>query len=240
MPIPWFQAFVDAAHARLMALPGVHPARAYLRQRGVDDRFVTEYRLGWVPQPEIAATTPEFWEWLRRWGWDRLAFPLTDPFGSAIGVQLRSLDRKGYAEFLAQPKELCPPAFGLHTALPTAFTTGRLVIVEGVFDFLAVRAWTPAALAILTNTPSLGLRRLFSRYATHVTALLDMDAAGRRGAHRLAGLAVPSEYAKPTDRVARLTPPTYRVSIPAYTEHDPDDLRAAGKSAELQRLVALR
>lgn len=240
MAIPWLESFVAASHTALQALPPAHPARAYLASRGVSEALLTAYRVGWVPSPQVAECSPKFWDWIRKYGWDRMLFPLTDPFGAVIGLQLRSLKDKSYEDFLAQPTELCPGTFGLHTALPVAFETGKLVLVEGVFDYFAVRQVTPGVLGLLTSNASLSVKRMLSRYLQRCVCLFDMDAAGRRGACRLAGLPVPEQYQKPTDKTARQTPvPPYQVVIPAYTEHDPADLLKAGKRDELQRLVNL-
>lgn len=237
---PWLANFVATCAARLQAQGPGHLASRYLASRGVEAPAVRAYQLGWLPDPhEIELCTPEFWEWIKRHGWEKLVFPLTDPLGTVVGVQLRSPHEKGYRDFLAVPTELCPLAFGLHVALPTAFQTRRLVLVEGVFDYFALAPYAPDTVAMLTSTASLSMRRLISRYAVLVVCLTDMDAPGRRGAYKLAGLPIPVEYARPKDITNRVPkPPPYQVVFPMYTEHDPADLWKAGKLDELQRLAA--
>jgi hypothetical protein len=119
------------------------------------------------------------------------------------------------------------------------FHSQRVVLVEGVFDYFAVVKHAPDVVAALTANVSIRLKQLIARYCTMAIALFDMDASGRRGALRLAGLPLPPELRKPEDVSLRTPPvPPFQVWVPTYSEHDPDDLRRAGKTAELQKLVA--
>lgn len=239
MIAPWLEEVVSDAAARMAALPWHHPARAYLRERGVRDEWIASYRLGWMPSPEARHATPEFWAWLLKTGWDKIVFPMTDAQGQVIGVQLRSAADKRYGDFLLQPRDLYMPSFGAHVALPAAWSSQRLILVEGVFDYFAVRAYAPDVIALMTATASASMRRLVARYATSVVSLLDMDGPGRRASYKLAGLPCPPEWQRPEDKTAKVPPtPPYLVTIPAYTEHDPDDLRKVGKVEELQRLTS--
>lgn len=238
--IPWLDQFVTDAAQRLQTLPPLHDARLYLPSRGVSPPRQIEYRIGWLDSPTVQRCTPEFWTWLQKYGWWSFVFPLTDAFGAVTGVVLRSLSTKRYENFLAYPKELSPPCFGLHTALPVAFQSQRLLVTEGIFDFFALREFAVDVVACLTAIPSRGLRRVMARYTARVVCLTDMDKPGRRGAYSLAGLPVPPEYADPKDKVkTRITPPPFQVLIPAYSAHDPSDLLQGGRSAELRRLASL-
>ncbi len=238
--IPWLMTFVTECAARLQALPPGGPARRYLTDRGVHGRYQSDYMVGWLDVPTATAATTEFWTWLQRYGWDSFVFPLRNPIGDVTGVVLRSLSTKKYENFIAYPKELCPPAFGLHIGLPAAFVSQRMILVEGIFDYFAVRPFADDVIAQLTSIPSTLLRRMLSRYVTKVVTLADMDRAGRRAAYRLAGVPVPPEYREDRDKIqTRLHPPPFHVVIPAYSAHDPSDLLAEGKTDELQRLVRL-
>lgn len=236
----WLDQFVAESAARLQALPPGGAERGYLASRGVTAEYQAAYALGWLAVPTATSATPEFWQWLSRYGWESFVFPLRDPFGAVTGVVLRSLATKKYENFIARPRELCPPAFGLDVALPVAFTTQSVVLVEGIFDYFAVRPFTAAVVAQLTSVPSTLLRRTLARYCTKVVALADMDKAGRRAAYRLAGQVPPPEYRAPKDPAQpRLKTPDFHVVVPAYSAHDPSDLLAAGKVEELRRLCAL-
>ncbi len=234
----WLDDVVTDAAVRMDALSASHDAKRYLRGRGVSDEWVSSYRLGWFEEPTARQSSPGFWTWLVRNGWNKIVFPLTDPLGAVVGVQLRAPADGRYTDFLLEPRELHLPTFGLHVALPAAWSSRRLVLVEGVFDYFAVRPYAPDVVAILTSAVSLRVRQLIQRYATTVVSLLDMDGPGRRGSYRFAGLPIPPEWAQP-GVVQRVPPvPPYHVIIPTYSEHDPDDLRKTGKVEELRRLTS--
>lgn len=238
----WLTAVVNHAHANLLALdPGMLP-RQYLRERGVTDEEIITYKIGyWADAPEPTQCSEEFWKWCHKFGYNRLTFPLTDPFGTPIGVQARHLGDKGYENFVLKPRELFVPCFGLHVALPEIFRSNRVVLVEGVFDYLAASKVAKDSLATLTANLSNGQRRLLSRYVSMAICLFDMDKTGRRGCYKLAGLEVPPEYRLPEDiSKTKLKPPPFQVVFPFYSAHDPDDLRKQQKWQELQKLVSLQ
>lgn len=220
--------------------------RQYLQGRGVTVDEISRYRLGFCPSElRLPSCTQEFWEWAARYAFGALVFPLTDPLGKVIGLQVRGGAGATFGakaeNFLLKPRELCLPCFGLHIALPAIFGSDRAITVEGVFDYFATVKVAPDVLCTLTASVSLGQKRLLARYASQVICLFDMDKTGRRGAYKLAGLPIPVEYQLPIDLTRnRWTPkpPPYHVSIPSYSEHDPNDLYRAGKIEELAKLTA--
>lgn len=181
------------------------------------------YQIGYAsPSIEIGTCTAAFAAWYPRGWFERLVFPLTAPLGAVLGVQTRALDTKSYMQFYAYPTEVFPYLFGVTAALPHIWRTKQIVIVEGVFDYLAVKDLAPNAVAVLTAGVPQACRRFFRRYVKRVTALLDMDEAGRTGAERLA-----------TDPDAG-----YVVTAPRYPAHDPADYLATEEGrAALQRVL---
>lgn len=238
----WLKDMVEQAHVTLLALDPATPPRQYLRERGVTDQDIVTYKLGyWPVAPEPTQCNEEFWKWCHKYGYNRLTFPLTGPFGEPIGIQARHLGDKGYENFVLKPRELFVPCFGLHVALPEIFTSNRVVLVEGVFDYFATVKVAKDTLATLTANLSGAQRRLLSRYVSMAICLFDMDSTGRRGCYKLAGLEVPPQYRLPEDVTkTKLKPPPFQVVFPFYSEHDPDDLRKKQKWPELQKLVSLQ
>lgn len=238
----WLTSVATRAHQRLLATDPSHPARQYLARRGVTPAEIQTYTLGFFAADfEVQSCTPEFWAWYTRYGYERLVFPMTDPFGAVVGLQVRHLGDKGYEDFTLKPRERYLPCFGLHVALPTMFTSQRVVLVEGVFDYFALVKVAPDTLCTLTANVSRLQKQLIARYCALAIPLFDMDAVGRRGCYRLAGLPVPEEFRQPQD-ISLRTPPTppFEVLIPAYSEHDPAILLEKGKLDELRRLVQHR
>lgn len=205
---PWLQAVVQQGAE---TLPHVPEAVAYLARRGVSLAQAADHQLGWLPEetpcPEGAG--PEFTRWQQRYLRQRLIFPITDGRGRITGLQTRRLDEKVYRTYYAVSRDVYPPAFGVGQSMAKIFTTGHCVLVEGPFDYLAVRAaGATTALAQLTSRPSEGLLTLLRRYVTHVVALLDMDEPGRHGVARL---------------TRALEPHGITVAAPSYPAHDPSE-----------------
>ena len=238
----WLQRIVDDAHQRLLDAPPAHPAHQYLARRGVTPDDIRTYKIGHFGDGfQIVQCSAQFWPWYQKYGWDRLVVPMTNPFGHAIGLQVRHLGDKGYENFTLKPADLYPPCFGLHVALPAMYESERVVLVEGVFDYFAAVKVAPDTLAALTANVSRVVRRMIARYCVLAIGLLDMDKAGRRGSYRLAGLEVPPEFREPNDVTLRTPPvPPYQVLFNSYSEHDPAVLLEKGKIHELRRLVTPR
>jgi DNA primase len=173
------------------------------------------------PSREIAAATPEWSQWARRYWVGRLVFPLYNALGCPIGMQTRSVVAKDYRLFYAYPAALHPWAFGLPQALPAIWDRGHVVLVEGVFDALAVAPVCDCVLGTLRALPSRALVTFLARYALNVTSLLDMDDPGRAG-----GLALLRDT------------PRYTVTLPSYPAHDPAEWVAANGYGPLVKLLS--
>lgn len=219
MALDWLAAIVTNAQADL---PG-SPAVEYLTQRGVSLALAQQYGVGYAdPARAVEAATEAWVRWARRYWTGRLVFPLYDTLGRPIGMQTRLLEEKAYHIFYAHPSDLHPYVFGLPQALPSIWATGYVVLVEGVFDALAVAPHAPCVVATLRAKPTRTLSLFLRRYARSVIALLDMDEPGREG-----GLAVLNGQQG------------YTVSLPSYPAHDPSSWVAAGGGAALRKLLAV-
>jgi len=211
-------------------LPHVPMAVEYLAARGVPLDVVKAHRLGWLPDdyPTPESAGPEFHKWQRGALRSRIIFPVTDPLGRVMGLQTRGIvDRPGeklrYLTYYAASRDIYAPTFGMVQSMPALFETGHCVLVEGPFDYFAVKAaGARAVFAQLTAGQSQGLMKFLRRYAQRVTALLDMDDAGRRGVQRLT-----------------MQLPELMVTAPDYPAHDPADFwkMPAGKII-LPRMVS--
>lgn len=216
---PWLDRVVTDATAALATVDG---AEAYLTRRGVPRELWTEHRIGALPASyRLEAGTPTFVYWQRWYLRNRLIFPLTSVLGDVIGLQTRALAEKAYQTYYAGSRQVYTPVFGLAQAADVVYETEQIVLVEGVFDYFAVRrAGLRNVVAILTSRPSAAVIRFLDRYCCRVCAMLDMDEAGRQAIDRLAGL-----------------PRSWDLVAPTYPAHDPASWVDQAGTEPLRRLL---
>ncbi len=217
-------------------------ARAYLTQRGLSPETVTKFAFGYAPDRRDALKTA-----LARFGDDmlveagllikvddrtpydrfrgRLMIPIRDPRGRVIAFGGRILGA-GEPKYLNSPEtplfDKGRTLFNLDRAAAAARTTGRLIVVEGYFDVIALdQAGIGEAVAPLgTALTEAQLDRLW-RCVDVPVLCFDGDAAGRKAAVRAAERAMPLLAPGRTLSIAML--PAGR---------DPDDVvRSGGRSA---------
>lgn len=203
----WLDDIVAGAQADLPGSPG----EAYLASRHVPLDLAQRYGVGFAsPARGIAEASAEWSKWARRYWAGRLVFPLYDTLGHVVGMQTRALDEKRYELFYAYPSGLHPYVFGLPQALPAIWARGHVVLVEGVFDALAVAPVCDCVVAVLRQRASRALLTFLNRFADGVTLLLDMDEPGREGCYAMIREA-----------------PRYLLTILKYPAHDPAEWVAA-------------
>ena len=96
-----------------------------------------------------------------------MVYRIESEFEEAAGFALRNLHsgpRKGHF-FLERNSNLKPYFFNLHEALPEIWKTGRVCVVEGSKDALAVRQFGVPVIACLTAASKLSQLQVLSRYA---------------------------------------------------------------------------
>jgi DNA primase len=182
-------------------------ARAYLEGRGLRDEVLREFRVGYAPSAWDRVVTgaqrdgyrPEeivaagLGQRGRQGGiYDRfrgrITFPLADARGRVLGFGARALRPSQQPKYLnTSENELYHKRrqlFGLDRARAAAARTGRLVVVEGYTDVLALhQVGIPEAVAImgtaLTQEQLAELRRALARRASgQICLALDADRAG--------------------------------------------------------------
>jgi len=219
----WLDDVIADAHAALLNDAEAEPGRRLLSERGVPQEQWIRERLGFAHRP-VKACSREFARWSGSSFSRRLVFPLYSTLGGVIGLQTRPTTEKFYQTYIEPALKIHPVLFGLPNALPVIWDTRQVVIVEGVFDQLAMtRHGIANAVAVMTANVPVASRVFFSRYTRRVTALLDMDKPGRVGASRLQQAALREE--------------SYTVVIPTYSAHDPDDWCKSGRVHEIQHLL---
>jgi DNA primase len=192
--------------------PEAAPARDYLRERGLGEEILREFRVGYSPSAwdrvvasaqrdgfrpdEIIAAGLGQQSRGRSGVIDRfrgrIMFPLSDHRGKVLGFGARRMreDDKGPKYLNTSENELYQKGkqlFGIHLARPAAGKAGRVVAVEGYTDVIALhQAGVNEAVAIMGTavTPDqlVGLRQA----APTIYFALDADAAGQEAMARAA------------------------------------------------------
>jgi DNA primase len=228
-------------------LKGSLRAINYLKQRGLTGEVAARFRLGYAPdgwQNLEAAVSNYNDKGLETAGLvvigdggkrydrfrDRIMFPITDIQGRVIAFGGRILD-KGEPKYLNSPET---PLFvkgrelyGLHQARAAIRDAGKVIVVEGYMDAVALAQqgieYVVATLGTATTADH--VKKLF-RQAERIVFCFDGDAAGQRAAWRALENALP--VLTDGKEVAFLFLPE---------EHDPDTyVREFGRRAFEQKL----
>lgn len=201
----------DAASAFFRAeLRGANgaEARRYLVERGVTEELVERFGIGFAPAGWDGLVTHLRRERLpladaeaagliaRRQTGDghydrfraRVVFPITDPSGQITGFGGRAMG-DDTPKYLNSPESLVYKKsrvlFGLGQALDAIRERGRVIVVEGYFDLLALhRAGLHEGVAPCGTALTQSHAHRIRRYAEEVILLFDGDAAGQTAAER--------------------------------------------------------
>lgn len=243
----------DAAQAfyvESLAGPGGKAARDYLERRRFKPQTLKDFGFGWAPDdrqalvralaqfgPEMLAgagmrAENEAGESYDRFR-SRVMLPIQDARGRVIAFGGRILDkREGVAKYLNSPDtELFDKGrtlYNLHRAAPAARQTGRVVVVEGYMDVIALANVGIADVVAPLGTALTEMQlELLWRMVEVPVLCFDGDAAGQRAAMRAVTRALPMLAPMRSLSIVRLP-----------TGLDPDDLiRQQGKAA-LDQLLA--
>ena len=241
--------------AESLAGPDGARARAYLAGRGFDAHTMARFGFGYAPADRQAmkgalARFPE--DKLIEAGLrivvdgkapydrfrDRLMLPIADARGRIVAFGGRILDAAKTAKDTGAPKYLNSPdtplfdkgrtLYNLHRALPAARQSGRVIVVEGYMDVVALAAagFAEAVAPLGTALTENQLTMLWRMVETPILCF-DGDAAGQRAAMRAVGRALPLLRPAYSLRIVRL---------PAGL--DPDDLIKQRGAAAMEAMLA--
>ncbi len=180
-------------------------AREYLKKRGVSDRSVSEFGIGYAGKSLLRLlesngfTTDQlaasglvvrreeggFYDLFR----NRLMFPIHGETGKVIGFGGRALDPEDKAKYINSPETSIyrkkTVLYNLHRAKEAARKSGRLILVEGYMDVVGVYS---SGIAEVIATCGTALTReqvqAMKRHAPVVTVNFDPDAAGSNAAEK--------------------------------------------------------
>jgi DNA primase len=204
----WFEA-------RLRAPEG-QEARRYLERRGLRRETIAEFRLGFAPgsrsalkehlatqgftQQEMAVSgmqiagedIPIPYDRFR----NRVMFPIRDLKGRVIAFGGRALDPDAPAKYLNSPETPLfhkgDVLFNAGKARQLAFDRGRIIVVEGYMDVIALaEAGFGETVAPLGTALTEGQLQVLWRMAPEPILCFDGDSAGRKAAFRAVDTALP-------------------------------------------------
>jgi DNA primase len=200
----------DFFHKFLLAAPQAEKARAYMQQRGIDQRSVEAFQLGYAPatwdslvrhgvergfQPQMLATVGlvkardeghGFYDRFR----DRLMFPIANVMGRVIALGGRLLENLPEApKYLNSPETAIykkgAVLYGLHVAKQAIRREGQALIVEGYLDLISLfQAGVEHVVATLGTALTRSHVQLLKAYAKEAVLVFDGDTAGRSAALR--------------------------------------------------------
>jgi DNA primase len=238
----WFVAQLHGA--------GGAGARAYLERRGISRATAEQFGFGLAPDdrqamkaalarfPEtmlieaglrIAVEAKEPYDRFR----GRLMLPIRDARGRVIAFGGRILaDKVGAPKYLNSPDtplfDKGRTLYNLNLAAPAARRTGRLIVVEGYMDVVALaQAGIAECVAPMGTALTETQIDLLWRQVESPVLCFDGDAAGQRAAMRAIGRALPLLRPAHSLRI---------VALPAGL--DPDDLVRQQGTAAMEGLLA--
>ncbi len=197
-----------------LRMPAGREALAYLRTRGLDDATIRRFRLGFAPPAHGSlsaglAADGVSKEMLAAAGLmkqredgrftnyfhGRVIFPITDRQGKVIGFGGRVLG-DGQPKYLNSPETAAfhkgSVLYGLAQAREAAHKNGRILVVEGYMDVIALaQAGIAEAVAPLGTAVGEDQIRLLWTLSAEPVLCLDGDRAGRAAAIRTAERAMP-------------------------------------------------
>ena len=244
------QAAQDFYRASL-STPAGAKARDYLASRRFDAHTMERFGFGYAPAARqalkaalaqfkesmiieaglrIAVDDKEPYDRFR----DRLTMPIHDARGRVIGFAARILDadKKDAPKYINSPDtplfDKGRTLFNLHRAGPASRKSGRLVVVEGQMDVVAMAAagFEDAVAPMGTALTERQLEMLW-RLVDAPILCFDGDNAGQRAAMRAIGRALPMLAPGKTLSIVRLP-----------TGLDPDDLIKQSGPAAMDALLA--
>jgi len=180
----------------------------YLKSRKIFEDDIKLYKLGYnkiiaVPQEDSPDRTRFLQESFKgRVYENRLIFPIMDASGRAIGITGRTIDKKGFKNFVLDEAKFTGYFFGLDLALPYIYSENKVYVVEGYTDVIAMRKVFPNTVATITSGISETQYNYLRLYCDNIITMFDYDKAGFHG----------------TDKAEKMFPNIKRASLGNYED----------------------
>lgn len=175
---------VDKCHAGIIGYP---EALKYLKSREVTADDIRDFKLGYSKVISAQDDGSEDYkryqiETKRSWKLQgKIILPFIDGSGTVIGLAGRAIDTKEFKTFVSDHGKFEGFFFGLYQALPHIIREGKVYVVEGYFDLLAMRKVFPNSVASITSGMNEAQYEQLSFYCNDIIVCFDSDVPGQRG-----------------------------------------------------------
>ena len=165
----------------------------FLNNRGVLDKTITDFEIGFSPSFCLRELMSEQSQGLRRVGllnekgnernWGRLMFPVRDVYGKLVGFNGRSVIDDSSIKYLLSPDYggffKSQILYNLHQAKTTITSENNVYLVEGVFDVMALHQTgvDNAVCGLGTSLSDMQIEQL-AKHTNQFTIMFDGDEAG--------------------------------------------------------------
>lgn len=225
----------------------------YLRDRGINDASIKQFRLGYAPQgwrnlydflrtkgytnEEVVASgsiiqkegTERFYDRFR----ERVLFPVNDAMGVTVGFSARVAPGgdESQAKYVNTPETILyhksTTLYGIEHAKNAIKKDDKVLLVEGNMDVIAAHfAGIEYTVAVSGTALTEDHIRILSRYTDNILLLFDMDAAGQTAARKSAHLCFAHEL---QTKIVQLTSGKDAADV---VQSDPAALRKAIDDAD--------
>ncbi len=196
-------------HKVLTDHPLAHPARVYLKDRGIGLPSIKTFRIGYAPAQPVArnfllgrgfrageleqAGSPDRF-------YNRLMFPIFDPIGKVAGFTGRALDQKTEPKYLNTRDTVifhkARLLYGLAQAKSSIRNSNQVVLVEGQMDVIAsVQSGVSNTIASSGTALTREQAVIIKRLADDLIIAFDPDPAGRKATISVLEKTLPAELA---------------------------------------------
>lgn len=177
--------FLDTlTHTLNSSIHRYNNALQYLTTRKISKEEIEKYTLGYgrilhVPD-DGTDDYKQFMEemWRGKKLEDKIIFPIKDQMGRVVGVYGRPLDSKLFKTFITEEGKYTGFFFGLYQALEHIYKTGRVYVVEGDFDCIALSRVFPNTVASLTAGMNEQQILLLQMFCDTIVTVFDSDKTG--------------------------------------------------------------
>jgi len=185
--VSFLNPLIENLHRALLHNEG---ALNYLHSRKVTDEEINLFKIGFSRVVGVMDDGSDDYQCFIKETYkgkafeSKITFPIYDIVGNPAGLLGRAIDTKEFKYYLTLEAKFLGAFFGLVQALPIIYETGRVFVVEGPFDLLALRKVYPNVVASLTAELTEAQYAILSMFAKDIITIFDSDGPGKKATER--------------------------------------------------------